>query len=225
MTRGHVSPDAAVVVRSGPDRVVPPGSTPDGVPLRVVFAGTMGAQDRVDVLLDAVEEVLRRSPGSIRLDLFGEGGEVSALRTRVDRLGIGAAVRWHGWVPAARLSEELTSMSVGVSLDNDDEFNRRSTMLKVGEYLAHGLATVISDLPENRVTAGDAALYFRAADHHELAKQLELLAHDPGLLAEYRERAIVRAPDLLWEHSAPRLIAAYRWLLDGGAAVTGDQEP
>jgi len=38
-----------------------------------------------------------------------------------------------------------------------------------------------------------------------------------------RAAALSRAPSLVWDRSAQRLVAAYKWLLDRGPAVVGDQ--
>ena len=38
-----------------------------------------------------------------------------------------------------------------------------------------------------------------------------------------RAAALARAPALVWERSARRLVAAYEWLLDHGPAVAGEQ--
>jgi glycosyltransferase involved in cell wall biosynthesis len=155
--------------------------------------------------------------------MIGTGDEVENLRTRARDLGIEHDVSWAGWLTGGVLNERLASADVAVSLDDDDEFSRLSTMTKVPEYLACGLACIVSDLPENRVTAGDAAVYFPAGDHHELAKQLELLLDEPARVHDLRAAAAERAQLLLWEHSAARLVAAYAWMLDGGPAVPGEQ--
>lgn len=225
-TRGGVMPDVAVTVRTGPDRVRAGGHTGrrgEG-PLVVTFAGVMGRQDRVDVLLEAAADVLRRQPGAIRLEMVGDGDDRRRLEVLADRLDIGHAVTWRGWLTGRDFDRRLGSADVAVSLDDDDPFSRLSTMIKVPEYLSHGLACVIADLPENRVSAGDAARYFEPGNPVDLAKHLEELARDPALVAEMASAARRRAPALLWSSSAPRLLEAYRWLLDGGPPVqSGDQ--
>ena len=109
-----------------------------------------------------------------------------------------------------------------MSTDREDEFSRLSTMTKVPEYLALGLPAVVADLPENRVTCGSSVVYFPAGDADALAAQLERLLDNPDLYADLERRTRERAPHLLWEHSARRLVGAYRWLLAGGDPVPGD---
>jgi glycosyltransferase involved in cell wall biosynthesis len=225
LTRGRVPPARAVVVRSGPDRIDPrPPTRASTGTLDLVFAGMMNVQDRIDVLLHAVAEIDGRRPGSVRLVLVGTGDDVPRLRNLADRLGIAPVVTWTGWLEADDLREQLHTAAVGVSLDDDTPFSRLSTMTKIPEYLAVGLPCVVADLPENRVSAGDAARYFTPGSASALAEQLEELLDSPSEIDALREAALARAPGLLWEHSARRLVAAYAWLVAHGPAVAGEQE-
>ncbi len=189
----------------------------------VVYAGVMGSQDTVEVLVDAFAQVVQRRPGSARLVLVGWGDAVPALQRLVAEHGIADAVTWTGWVPRDEVHEQLRTATVGVSPDVDDPYTRLCTMIKVSEYLAAGLPAIVADLPENRATAGDAAVYFRAGDPADLAARLDEVLFDPDRRAELAAAAARRAPALLWDRSAARLLAAYHHLLDGTPAVEGDQ--
>ncbi|MDQ4089242.1 MAG: glycosyltransferase family 4 protein [Actinomycetota bacterium] len=227
LDRGGMPPERVVVVRSGPDEIRADlghdRSRAGAGPLVVSFAGVMGRQDRLDVLLEAAAEVLSRRPDALRLDLIGRGDDIPRLRKRAAELGIAHAVSWPGWLFGEELASRLAAGSIAVSLDDDSLFNRLSTMTKVPEYLALGLPALIADLPENRVSAGNAAVYFAPGDPTDLAKRLESLLDDGDQLAELRRAALERASHLLWAHSASRLVAAYEWLLAGGKPVEGDQ--
>jgi glycosyltransferase involved in cell wall biosynthesis len=225
VTRGKCPPTAVIVVRSGPDEGPPVASgrrRHDG-PLDVVFAGVVGHQDRVDVLVDAAADVLRRRPGSLRVSIIGDGDAARDLTRHAQQVGIDDAIDWVGWVDGDEVPRRLANADVGVSLDGDDDFSRLSTMTKVGEYLAAGIPCIASDLPENRVTAGDAARYFPAGDAAALAKVFDDLLDDPQALDELAARARERGSRLTWHPGGERLVAAYRWLLFGGPVVAGDQ--
>jgi glycosyltransferase involved in cell wall biosynthesis len=211
--RGRVSAERVHVVRSGPDRVVDVrrARRHPAAPVTVAFAGVMGVQDSVDVLLEAVAELHARRPGAVRLELIGDGSDVPRLRTAAGVLGIDGITEWAGWLTGREVEERLSGADMAVSPDRDDPFTRISTMTKVGEYLALGLPSVVADLPENRATAGDAALYFVAGDPTDLAKRLEELLDDRELRDELAARALVRARGLIWAHSVPKLVEAYRW--------------
>ena len=216
-----VAPARIVTIRLGPGDVEAPGDPP-AVPT-VAYAGVMGGQDGVDVLVDAFALLACRHPGRCRLLMIGSGDAVPELRRRVAGRGIADAVTWTGWLPRAEVRQRLRTATVGVSPDSDDPYSRLCTMIKVSEYLAAGLPAIVADLPENRVTAGAAACYFRPGDAVGLADRLEAVLFDADRRRELAEAAARRAPALLWDRNATRLLAVYRHLLDGTPPVEGDQ--
>jgi glycosyltransferase involved in cell wall biosynthesis len=155
--------------------------------------------------------------------MIGHGDAVPELQRRVDGHGIADAVTWTGWLPRGEVRTQLRTATVGVSPDADDPYSRLCTMIKVSEYLAAGLPAIVADLPENRVTAGAAACYFRPGDAADLAARLEDVLFDAGRRGELAAAAARRAPALLWDCSEKRLLAAYHHLLDGTPAIEGDQ--
>ena len=223
LTRGRCAPDKVVVVRSGPDRAAKREERRRSDPAVVAFAGVMGRQDRLDVLIEAAALVLRRRPGAVRLDLIGEGDDVRRLKALVEERDLGSSVTWAGWLTGDHLDRRLGAADLAVSLDDDSTFSRLSTMTKVPEYLALNVPCVVADLPENRVSAGGAALYFTPGDAEELAKRIEETLDDDDLVLRLQRAASERAPALLWENSATRLVAAYAWLTGDGEVVPGDQ--
>jgi glycosyltransferase involved in cell wall biosynthesis len=216
-----VDPERIVTIRLGPSDV-DAASDPPAV-ATVAYAGVMGGQDGVEVLVDAFAGVAHRHPKAARLLMIGRGDAVPELQRRVADHGITDAVTWTGWLPRAEVRQQLRTATVGVSPDSDDPYSRLCTMIKVSEYLAAGLPAIVADLPENRVTAGAAATYFRPGDADELAARLEDVLFDGVRREELAAAAARRAPALLWDRSATRLLAAYHHLLDGAPTVEGDQ--
>ena len=220
--RSGLDPERVITVRLGPPTVAARPAPPPDVPT-AVYAGVMGTQDTVEVLIDAFAEVLRGRPGAARLVLIGRGDAVDDLRRRVSAHGIEHAVTWTGWLQRSAVRRHLAAATVGVSPDVDDAYTRVSTMIKVSEYLAAGIPAIVADLPENRATAGDCAVYFRPGDSGDLADRLAEVLFDPARRAAMATAAARRAPSLRWERSARRLVAAYDHLVGAGPAVEGDQ--
>jgi glycosyltransferase involved in cell wall biosynthesis len=224
LERGGVDPAHVVVVRNGPAearRTATPAPPP---PLVLTVAGVLGRHDGVGLLLEAAARVESRRPGSLRVDIIGSGEDMPRLRAAAAALGIAERVSWAGWLTGDEYSRRLHSAHIGVSPDPDDPFSRASTMMKIAEYIAGGMPAVVADLPENRVTAGEAALYFRPGDVDDLARRLEELLERPAQLSELAAKASERGPSLLWAHSADRLASSYRWLLNRGPIISGDQQ-
>lgn len=226
--RGRIAARDVVTVRSGPDQVWVdasrrPQDTDETMAPRLAFAGVMGPQDGVDALVRAVAQLQDLHPEPFTVEMIGRGSEVPALRSLADELGVAARFTWTGWLSQEQLRERLRTATIGISPDHDNAFTRKSTMTKIAEYLSLGLPAVIAELPENRCTAGEAAVYYEAGNPSDLAKRLDELLRDADLRDELHRRAVERAQHLLWEHSAQRLVSAYQMLLDGAPGPHGNQ--
>lgn len=185
--RGGWPVERVQVVRSAPDPdVMRPGPfEPElrrGRPHLVVYLGIMGPQDGVDRLVEAARS-LRDDLGrdDVQLALLGFGDCEDELRAQVAADGLDDRVEFVGRADAATIRRWLSSADVGVSPDPPSDFNSRSTMNKVLEYMAHGLPTVMFDLTENRRSAGpEAALVVHDPSPQALARALsELLDDEP----------------------------------------------
>ena len=125
-------------------------------------------------------------------------------------LELDSHVWFTGRISDDELMRYLSTADICVDPDPSNPFNDRSTMIKMTEYLALGKPVVAFDLPEHRVTAGDAAVYAEANSELEVARQLAALIDDPekrkrmGALG--RERVVAQ---LAWRHQVPHLLAAY----------------
>jgi glycosyltransferase involved in cell wall biosynthesis len=127
-------------------------------------------------------------------------------------------VRFLGRVPDGEWEQILCAARVCVAPDPSNPFTDRSTMIKVMEYMALGRPVVAFDLPEHRITAGDAAVYARPNDARDLAARIADLLDAPdrcALLGRVgRERVVSH---LAWAHQQPALLQAYDVLLGGTA--------
>jgi glycosyltransferase involved in cell wall biosynthesis len=68
------------------------------------------------------------------------------------------------------------------------------------EAMAAGNCVLVNDHPPNIETVGDAGVYFRGrAGAGDLARQLDRLLNDPGVVERYRARARRRARSYSWD--------------------------
>lgn len=214
--RGGVDPSRVFVVRSSPDparihRVEPDPALKDGRPHLVVYLGTMGPQDGVDLFVRAARAILDARPGSVRFVAMGGGNQLAGLRALAAGLGLtDADLTFTGRIPDADVRRTLSTADVAVSPDPANDFNEYCTMNKTLEYMAVGLPAVAFDLEETRVSAGEAAVYAQPNDPERLAGLVLELLDDPE-----RRQAMGRvgqarvAGPLSWRASAERLCAAY----------------
>ena len=182
--RGGKDPKDVFVVRSGPDltriKQVPPNpALKKGRKYLVGYVGVMGKQEGIDLLLQAVQLIvkhLRRT--DIQFGLVGGGTELPAMRELAKQLGVAEYVTFTGRAPDAELLEMLNTADICVNPDRANDMNDRSTMNKIMEYMALGKPVVQFDLTEGRVSAGEASWYARPNDVADLAQKMVALLGD-----------------------------------------------
>lgn len=222
--RGGMAPDKVHVVRSGPDlsrlRPVPPvASLRNGREHLVGYVGVMGEQEGIELLIEAIDHVVRvQGRQDIQFCLVGGGPSLAQHRARVAAMGLDAFVTFTGSAPDQLLIEVLSTMDLGVNPDRVNAMNNLSTMNKILEYMAMSKPVVQFDVIEGRVSAQGASLYARANDPADFAKKLVTLIDDPAQRAAMgalgRERI---EQELNWNRQIAALLAAYRTALTGEA--------
>ncbi|HEX5451572.1 MAG TPA: glycosyltransferase family 4 protein [Candidatus Limnocylindrales bacterium] len=218
--RGGLPADQVFVVRTAPDpgriyRVEPDPARKAGRRWLVVYLGTMGVQDGVDLFLRAAAAIARRRPGQVRFLAVGGGDELEALRRLATSLDLDDDLGFTGRIPDDELRVVLSSADLGVSPDPKNGFNEFCTMNKTLEYMAVGLPVAAFDLEETRVSGGDAAAYAQPNDPDALATTILELLDDPARRAALGRVGLERmGGSLSWAASADRLLAAYQRAVD-----------
>ncbi len=176
-----------MVIRAGlpPDRVhVKPNFHPAPPPVvpwrerepRVLFAGRLGPEKGVRVLLDAWS----LWPGAPLLEIAGDGPERMALEARARALGLGERVRFLGQVPSAEVGRRMA----------------RARLLAVPSLCFEGFPLVVRDafaaaVPvvasrigalERIVEDGRTGLLFSPGDAADLHRRMADAWADPGKL-------------------------------------------
>jgi glycosyltransferase involved in cell wall biosynthesis len=225
LTRGQVPADRLFVVRSAPDprRIFRVDADPElkaGRSHLVVYLGTMGPQDGVDLFVRAARSVLDERPGQVRFVAMGGGNQVQAARALAAGMGLGDEdLAFTGRIPDDQVRVALSTADLAISPDPTNDFNEYCTMNKTLEYMAVGLPVVAFDLEETRVSAGEAALYAEPNDPTELARLTVQLLDQPEERARMAAIGHERvAGPLSWERSAPSLLAAYEAALGARGA-------
>jgi len=238
--RGGVRDADLFVVRSAParDRFAParPGAPRDARwqaarRQRIGWIGVMGNQDGVDLLLRAAALLIHGEAGraprrDLGLVLIGDGDELPALRALAGALAIADHVDFTGRQDdLATIAAALSSCDVGACPDPRNAFNDRSSMNKIVEYMALGMAVAgfaltesVATLAGGGVLAEDDEARDDGARAAALAAALRSLLDDPARAAELGRRNRARFEEALcWERQAPALLAAYERAARSGA--------
>jgi glycosyltransferase involved in cell wall biosynthesis len=170
----------------------------------VVFLGLLTTYQGVDMLLDAVPDVVRAVPEAHFL-VMGYPNE-DKYRTFVEARGLRSAVTLTGRIPYGEASRYLALGLVAVSpKQSPTEANG-----KLLNYMACGLPTVATDTPVNRELLGEAGVYVPLQDSRALAAAIVSLLQDPArrarLGADLRQRV---EESFTWPVLADRLLDIY----------------
>jgi len=225
LQRGGKRPEQVFVVRNCPDLKSlhrgPAGPTcrepKNGVPLRVVYVGFMGRQDGLDLLLEAIDHIVKvEKRKDTHFVLIGGGTLLPELRALVAKKELEAFVTFTGQISHEEVVTYLSHSDVGVASDPKNPMNDRSTMIKIFEYMAFGLPIVLFDLKEGRNVAGPAALYASPNDPVDFASQISKLLDCENLRRQLGAAGRKRVEEgLNWETEKMTLIRAYNAALQG----------
>jgi len=216
LTRGKMRPERVFIVRSSPDlarirRGPPQPELKRGRPFLVLYLGTMGPQEGVDLILQSAEHIIKkRGRQDVSFVFIGGGSEIPRLKAQAAASGIEPFVHFTGRIPDDELAAYLSTADVCAAPDPKNPMNDKSTMNKILEYMAYARPVVLFDLAEGRRSAGDAAVYARPNDPIDFAEQILKLLDSESLRRQLGDIGRQRIEEKLnWEIEKRSLLAAY----------------
>jgi len=222
--RGGKRTDQVFVVRNCPDLSafgprMPQPKLKAGKPLLVTYVGFMGRQDGVDLLVEAIEHIVKTEKRKdAHFLLMGGGSMLPELQRLAAQKELEPFVTFTGQIAHDEVVNHLSNADIGVASDPKTPMNDCSTMIKIFEYMAAGLPVVLFDLKEGRNTAGSAALYATPNDPVDLARQIGRLLDDRELRLRLGAAGRKRVEDgLNWESEKMGLLQAYSMALEDRA--------
>ncbi len=143
--RGGMDPDRVFIVRSIPDlsrfrRMEPRAELKNGRRHLVGYVGIMGAQDGVDLLIDAMANLVNaQGRRDVQCLIVGSGTALEGLQAQASRLGLDDYVTFTGFMSGEPLLRALSTVDVGVIPDPKNGYNDKISMNKVFEYMSLGI--------------------------------------------------------------------------------------
>lgn len=213
-------PRDVTIVRNGPvlSHVLAARSDPSLRRRRFLacWIGRMGVQDRLDLLIEAVDHLVhtvgRTDCGFV---ILGEGETLEASRALAARLRLDPWISFPGWVDEAEVFTYLATSDVGL----DTSLQHEVSPVKAMEYMAFALPMLAFDLRQTRALAHDAAVLVSAGDVPAFADALDRLLDAPqeraALGAAGRDRT---AGSLAWEQQVQGYLRAVEQLAGGSVA-------
>lgn len=153
----------------------------------VGFIGSFYAYEGLDLLLDALPELIRQRP-DVRLLLVGGGPQEANLRQQAARLGLGDHVIFTGRVPHQEVNRYYDLINVLAYPRHPMRLTELVTPLKPLEAMAQGQLFVASDVGGHRelIEHGKTGILFRAGDRDALSGALLTLLNERQLWPELK---------------------------------------
>ena len=221
LARGRMPSDRVFIVRSSPDlakihRGAVQPELKHGRPYLVVYLGTMGPQEGVDLLLESAAHIAKaKNRQDVSFVLIGGGSQIPRLKAQAAAERLEDFITFTGRIPDDELAAYLSTADVCVAPDPKNPMNDKSTMNKVLEYMAYARPVVQFDLTEGRRSADDASLYARPNDPVDFAEKIIELLDSESLRHELGARGRKRVEERLnWKLEQVPLLAAYEAALE-----------
>lgn len=216
ISRGGMAPEDVFVVRSAPrvETFLPGPGDPayrKGAKTVLGYIGVIGQQEGMDLLVQAVEHLVRKLGYSdLHVVIVGFGPELPTVEADVAARGLSDYFTFTGPLYGEDMLAAMNAIDIGVAPDPKNAMNDISTMNKVMEYMTLEKPLVQFELTEGRASAGEAALYARANDPKDFAARIAALIEAPERARSMGRLGRARVLDALsWDFSARQLLAAY----------------
>lgn len=195
-----VPPGRIRVIHPGVDavRYAPDPRVARTTPPSFLYIGRLKRYKGVDLAIRALAAARGARP-DLSLDIAGTGDDRPRLEAVAAELGLGRAVRFHGFVTEER-KLELLRRTTGNLFPSPKE----GWGITVVEAAACGTPSVASDSPGLRdsVRDGETGFLVPHGDAAALASRMLELAADPGLVDRLGLAGRRHAESLTWEHTA-----------------------
>jgi len=174
------------------------------------WVGEIGRQDRVDLVIRSIHEVVRGLGRSdCQFVVIGDGECLEQAKCLARELDIRDWVDFPGFLPPDQVFRYLATADLGL----DASLQSEVSPVKALEYMAFGLPLVSFDLPETRTICEGAAAYAPPGDVQAHARAIDALLRSPRCRQELGRAGRARVDtELAWDHQASGYLAVIEQL-------------
>lgn len=177
---------------------------------RLLYVGVLESQDGADWLPDILSLLVEEHGLSgAHLTIVGGGSRLKTLKRQVDQRGLGRRVHLTGAIAHEHALAAICAADICLDVAPCTEFNHRSTMVKVIEYLTLRKPVVSFPLQETIRLGGDAIAYADCDNLANFAERVAWLAKSDEARMDLVRRTEPVARRLVWEASAAVLVDGY----------------
>jgi len=216
LVRRGVEPARVRVIHPGVDsvRFSPGAAGARGATPRFLYVGRLKRYKGISFAIRALAAARRRMP-ELRLDIAGTGDHRAELERLAAELGLGEAVRFHGFVSEAEKVSLLRGAWANVFPSPKEGWG--ITVIEAAACATPSLASASPGLRDS-VRHGETGYLVPHGDVDALAARMLELAGDPALVARLGGAARHFAEGLSWEATAAATIHHLDDVITGSAS-------
>jgi len=214
--RGGMKSKRVFVVRNGPEldkfRGIPSKeSLKYGKKFLVGYLGTMARQEGIDFLLKVINFIVKNiGRKDIHFTCVGGGPALNYFRNILKNIDLTHYVNFTGRISDEELLITLNTCDICVNPDKPNDFNDKSTMIKIMEYMALKKPIVQFNFKEGMFSAQKSSLYAKKNSIKDFSEKILKLVDDKDLRKKMGEFGYERVKNKLeWKYSVPNLLKAY----------------
>jgi glycosyltransferase involved in cell wall biosynthesis len=175
----------------------------------IVFSGAMYYHRGLDILLGAVQEIVKKIPEA-RFILIGDGQEMQKLKNSVIEKNLSSNVEFKGWIPKNEIPYNLMESCIGIGPLRATEVTKNALPIKVLEYMASSLPIIAAEetLQEDILKDGQNGYFIKNSD--DLAKKIIFLLQNDQLRESMGKKSRDMVSQFDWKNIANRILEEYK---------------
>jgi glycosyltransferase involved in cell wall biosynthesis len=159
----------------------------------MLYPGTLSYHQGLDIAIRALARIKDQAPHA-ELHIYGQGDQLNSLVRLANDLGLEGRVQFHEPVPLTEMARIMENADLGIVPKRTDGFGNEAFSTKTLEFMALGVAVIVSDSAIDRYYFNDSVVkFFRGNDDKDLAQSMLDLIRDP----ELRERQVRHANEFI----------------------------
>lgn len=216
----RVDPKKVWIVRNDPEAPVlvqklNPTFKKNGQVSKLIYVGSINFQDGLDILIRVVHFLVNNlGQKNVLCTIIGDGEYLAMVKQLCNELCVTPYIDFKGYVYERKMVQKYIE-NADICLDTapNSDVNRKSTFIKIMEYMAAAKPVVAFDLDETRFTVDNSEILIKPEKIDLFAKAIENLINDP-LKRESIGKALQKRiiEKLNWNEASQSLLSLYKSL-------------
>jgi len=178
-------------------------------PKKIVFSGAMYYHRGLDVLLEAIPDVIKKIP-DIKFVLLGSGNEMDKLKKMVKDKKLEKSVEFTGWVDRNEIPKNISDAVIGIGPLRLTDVTKHALPIKVLEYMASSLAIISIEgtLPSDILKNGENGFFIK--NSNELSQKIIELSQNNELCKKMGNNSKEMVIKFDWKNIVNSITSEYK---------------